>query len=356
VNKTDIHRALILIVDDQETNVTLLRHLLEAADFRNLVSTTDSRQAVPLCAELEPDIVLLDLRMPEPDGFEVLKMLGPWINGSARLPVVVLTADNSSQAKREALSVGASDFLTKPFDMSEVVLRISNHLLTRQLQLQLRDQNRTLEDRVRERTRELEEAREELVERLALAAEYREDASGEHPQRVGRLAALLARELGLDEETVELIRRAAPLHDVGNIGVPDTVFVKRRGLTPLELEAIKLHVSIGSEILGRSRSRLLRIAEEIARTHHERWDGTGYLERLRGEDIPLSGRIVAVADAFDMLTDTRSSRESVSQDAALGEIRNLSGRKFDPRVVEALASLESNAVAGEPAAVVQEWR
>jgi putative two-component system response regulator len=347
VDETNFKRARILIVDDQEPNVTLLERLLDVADFTNVVSTTDSSQAVPLCAELEPDLVLLDLHMPAPDGFEVLGMLDPWIRGSARLPVVVLTADVTSEAKRRALALGARDFLTKPFDVSEVVLRIENHLLTRLLQVELRCQNKTLEERVRERTRDLEEARAELVDRLALASEYREDATGEHAQRVGRGAALLAGELGLPEETIELIRQAAPLHDVGNIGVPDTVLLRHGKLTPLEFEAMKLHVSIGSEILGRSRSRLLQVAEEIARTHHERWDGSGYLAGLRGEEIPLSGRIVAVCDAFDALTHRRPGRELLTPEEAVAEIRRSSGRRFEPRIVDALASLELETLAGE---------
>ena len=159
MDQPDFKRARILIVDDQEQNVRLLERLLDVADFTNVASTTDSAQAITLCAELEPDLILLDLHMPQPDGFEVLGMLDPWIRGSTRLPVIVLTADNKRETKMRALSLGASDFLGKPFDTSEVVLRIENHLLTRLLQLELRHQNKSLESRVRERTRDLEEAR-----------------------------------------------------------------------------------------------------------------------------------------------------------------------------------------------------
>jgi putative two-component system response regulator len=347
MEQPDYKRARILIVDDHEPNVMLLERLLEVGDFTNVHSTSDSSQAISLCAELEPDLVLLDLHMPPPDGFEVLGQLEPWIRGSTRLPVIVLTGDDARETKMQALSLGASDFLSKPFDTSEVVLRIENQILTRSLQLELRCQNKSLEERVRERTRDLEEARAELVERLALAAEYREDATGEHAQRVGEVAASLATELGLAEDMVELIRQAAPLHDVGNIGVPDTVLLKQGQLTPLEQEAKKLHVSIGSEILGRSRSRLLQIAEEIARTHHERWDGGGYLTGLHGEDIPIAGRIVAVADAFDTLTHRRPARESLTRDEALAEIRRSSGRRFEPRIVEALGALDPENTVGE---------
>ena len=332
-----ILQARILIVDDQEANVTLLERLLAVSDFVNVATTTDSSKAVELCAELEPDLVLLDLQMPPPDGFEVMSQLAPWTQGSTRLPILVLTADATRETKRHALAVGATDFLSKPFDTTEVVLRIRNLLLTRLLQVELRDQNKLLERRVQERTRDLEEARLEILERLAFAAEYRDDATGQHAQRIGRLAALVARELGLPDETVELIRRAAPLHDVGKLGLSDAVLLKQGHLTPEEMEAMKLHTIIGGEILGRSRLPLLRMSEEIALAHHERWDGSGYPAGLKGDEIPLAGRIVAVADAFDVLTQRRT--DPVLPEEALAEIRRLAGRQFDPRVAEVLLSL-----------------
>jgi putative two-component system response regulator len=353
VDETAVEKAPILIVDDSEANLRLLETLLGVSRFTNVVTTTESSDAVALCGEVEPDLLVLDLQMPPPDGFEVMAMLAPWIHGSPRLPVLVITGDNERETKERALSAGASDFLNKPFDPSEVVLRVRNLVLTRLLQVELHEQNRQLEQRVRERTRDLEEARAELVDRLALAAEYRDDATGEHPQRVGRVAALIARELGLPDDTVDLIRRAAPLHDVGNLGIPDSILLKQESLTPVEFEAMKLHVAIGSEILGRSRSRLLQMSEEIARTHHERWDGSGYPAGLRGEAIPITGRIVAVADAFDRLTHKRPYRGGRSQEEAAAELRQASGREFDPQVVEALLARcsELASTAPEPAFV-----
>jgi cyclic di-GMP phosphodiesterase len=327
--------ARILIVDDQEPNVTLLERLLEVSDFTKVSSTTDSSQAVSMCAELDPDLLLLDLQMPAPDGFEILGQLQPWIQSSARLPILVLTADTTSETKRRALSLGASDFLSKPLDMAEVTLRIKNLLMTRLLQVELRDQNKSLEQRVRERTRDLEEARAEALERLALTAEYRDDATGAHARRIGELSAFLARTLGLPDETVDLIHRAAPLHDVGKVGISDAILLKKGTFTPEEFEVMKLHVVIGAEILGRSRSPQLKMAEEIALTHHERWDGSGYPAGLKGEAIPIAGRIVAVADVFDAIISRRSDAPSVEQ--ALAEIRGLSGVHFDPRIVEAFA-------------------
>jgi putative two-component system response regulator len=332
-----VKQARILIVDDQEPNVALLERLFDVSDFTNVRSTTDSSQAVTLCAEIEPDLILLDLQMPAPDGFEVMGQLAPWIRGSTRLPILVLTADKTPETKRRALSMGATDFLSKPLDMTEVVLRVNNLLLTRLMQLELRDQNKLLEQRVRERTRDLEEARIEVLDRLAFAAEYRDDATGGHARRIGRVAALVARHLGLPEETVELIRRAAPLHDVGKLGISDSILLKQGKLTPEEFEVMKLHVSIGAEILGSSRSALLRMSEEIALAHHESWNGTGYPQGLKGEAIPITGRIVAVADTFDALTHRRADPLSPKQ--ALVELRRVSGQQFDPQVVDAFLSL-----------------
>jgi cyclic di-GMP phosphodiesterase len=320
--------------------VLLLERLLAASGFTDVLSTTESSRVLALCAEHDPDIVLLDLQMPPPDGFEILAGLEAQTTGRERLPVLVLTADPSPEARRRALSMGASDFLNKPLDTTEAVLRIRNLLLTRLLQRELRRQNASLEQRVRARTRQLEEAHLEIIERLAIAAEYRDDETGEHTKRVGRTAALVAQKLGLAEEFVERIRRAAPLHDVGKLGISDDILLKPGKLTSEEFETMKLHTRIGAEILGRSRSRLLKLSEEIALTHHEHWDGSGYPAALAGESIPLSGRIVAVADVFDALTNTRPYKDAWPRERALAEIKKLSGKYFDPNVVAALLALE----------------
>jgi putative two-component system response regulator len=339
-----IKQARILIVDDQEVNVRLLEGLLEVSGYTNVLSTSDSTEVVGIVGEQAPDLILLDLQMPVLSGFDVMELLQPWIHGTTRLPILMLTADSSREAKSRALSAGASDFLNKPFDPTEVELRIRNLLEVRLLQLQLHEQNKGLEQRVQERTRDLEEARLEIIERLALAAEYRDDATGEHTQRVGRTSALIARGLGLPQETVELIHRAAPLHDVGKLGVSDSILLKPGKLTPDEFEVMKFHVTIGSEILTGSRSPLLQIGAEIARTHHEHWDGDGYLIGLKGEGIPIEGRIVAVADVFDALTHKRPYKDAWPIEQALAEIRTLSGRQFDPRVVEVFAALPHEAL------------
>jgi response regulator RpfG family c-di-GMP phosphodiesterase len=332
--------------------VLLLERLLAASGFTDVLSTTESARALPLCAEHDPDIVLLDLQMPPPDGFEILNRLQAQTTAIERLPILVLTADPSPEARRRALSMGASDFLNKPLDTTETVLRIRNLLLTRLLQRELRRQNASLEQRVRARTRQLEEAHLEIIERLAIAAEYRDDETGEHTKRVGHTAGLIAQKLGLAQELVERIRRAAPLHDVGKLGISDEILLKPGKLTPEEFDTMKLHTRIGTEILARSRSRLLKLSEEIALTHHEHWDGSGYPAGLAGESIPLSGRIVAVADVFDALTNTRPYKDAWPRERALAEIKKLSGKYFDPNVVEALLELEELAPSAPPIELV----
>ncbi len=332
-------RAVILVVDDEEANVLLLTRLLEQAGYSGVLSTTDPRQVLPLYRAASPDLILLDLHMPHLDGFAVMEHLGPHIPAGSYLPVLILTADITPEAKRRALAAGAKDFLTKPFDSTEVLLRIRNLLETRRLHRQLQEHNRLLEEKVRERTRELEEARIEILERLAVAAEYRDDATGRHTRRVGQTAALLARALGLPEAQVELIRRAAPLHDIGKIGVPDGILLKPGPLTVEEFEMMKAHTVIGARILSGSRVPLLQMAEEIALTHHERWDGRGYPRGPRGEQIPLAGRIVAVADAFDAMTSGRPYRPSLSPDEVWALLWAGAGTQWEERLIRAFAAI-----------------
>jgi len=329
--------ALILVVDDEESNVLLLRRLLAQAGYMNVRATTDPREVHALYTAASPDLILLDLHMPHLDGFGVLELLVPRVPAGTYLPVLVLTADITPEAKRRALGMGAKDFLTKPFDSTEVLLRIRNLLETRYLHRQLQDHNRLLEDRVRERTRELEEARIEILERLAIAAEFRDDATGEHTRRVGRTAAVLAEAIGLPAAEVELIRRAAPLHDIGKIGVPDGILLKPGPLSAVEFETMKSHTVIGARILSGSRVPLLQLAEQIALTHHERWDGTGYPRSLAGEEIPLGGRIVAVADAFDAMTSDRPYRKALAWEEVWNLLWAGAGTQWDERMVQALA-------------------
>ena len=325
--------ARILIVDDEPNNVELLRRVLERDGFKKLDATNDPRQAASLYVQTRPDLILLDLHMPHMDGLAVMDQLNEIVEASY-LPILMLTGDLTPEARREALSRGAKDFVNKPFNPDEVLLRIRTLLETRFLYLQIQSQNQMLEAKVRERTRELESAQIEIIERLARAAEFRDDNTGQHTERVGQMAALLGRELGLPDAQVVLMRRAAPLHDVGKIGIPDSILLKLGKLTATEFELVKTHTTIGARILSGSRFALLRLAEEIAFSHHERWDGSGYAG-LAGNAIPLPGRIVAVADVFDALTQKRPYKPAWPVDEAIVEIRRQRGQQFDPDVVDA---------------------
>jgi putative two-component system response regulator len=328
--------ARVLIVDDQEANVRLLERILQREGYTNVHSTMDPLKVCTLYAEVKPDLLLLDLHMPRLDGFGVMEQLEALVPPGAYFPILVLTADVTPETKRRALASGAIDFLQKPFDHTEVLLRMKNLLETRSLHLQLQAHNDVLEEKVRERTREVEAAHLEVLERLAIATEYRDDITGQHIRRVGELAALLADGLGLSNAFVALIRRAAPLHDVGKIGIPDRILQKGEALTQAEYEIMKTHTVIGKKILTGGEFPLLQLAETIALTHHECWDGSGYPQGLQGEQIPLPGRIVALVDAFDALTSTRSYKNARSVKEAMVVIKCRAGTQFDPRVVDAL--------------------
>lgn len=338
LQEEELTKARILLVDDEAHNLSLLEAILGAAGFTHLHGTTDSRQVLPLFLEYCPDLLVLDLNMPHLDGFAVMRQLAPRIPQGAYFPILVITAEITPEAKHEALQEGAKDFLTKPIDTTEVLLRIRNLLTTRHLLSRLQSFNQGLEERVHRRTAELEQAQLEILERLALAAEYRDDETGEHTWRVGRLSALLAEHLGWSPGQVDLLRRAAPLHDVGKIGIPDKVLLKMGKFTPEDWEEMKQHVTIGAKILSGSRNPLLQMAEVIALTHHERWDGTGYM-KLKKEEIPLVGRIVTIADVFDALTHKRPYKDAWPIERARDEIAGKAEQQFDPQIVEAFLNL-----------------
>lgn len=325
----------VLIIDDSVMNVRLLERMLQYAGCTDYFSTTDPRQAMDLCTSVQPDVVLLDLNMPFIDGFDLLDMFAEKFPCRITMPVVVLTADATTETKHRALQAGASDFLTKPIDALELVLRLGHLLDARNLHLEAIESKHLLEERVKERTRDLEEAQAEIIERLAAATELRDDDTGGHVQRVAEMTGKIAEAMGADANQVDLIRRAVRLHDVGKIAVPDSILLKKGPLTPDEQASMREHAAAGGRILQGSRIPVLVYAAEIARHHHERWDGTGYPDRLAGEQIPLSARIAAVADVYDALTTERPYKEAWCEEAAVAEIIRQSGTHFDPQVVEA---------------------
>ncbi len=329
-------RATILIVDDEPQVVRLLERLLRTDGYAEVVSTTDPRHPRQLFDERRPDLVLLDLHMPHMDGYAVLQTLAPDSRPDRSVPIVMLTSDLSPAARQRALSMGAQDFLSKPFDSVEVLLRIKNLLETRYLYLALQRQNDLLEEKVRERRLELQAAQLEILDRLVLAAEFRDDDTRQHTQRVGEISAKIAEAMGLSASLVEVIRLAAPLHDLGKIGMPDDILLKLGKLTDAEFKLMQQHTLIGARLLSGSSHAILQMAEQIALTHHERWDGRGYLAGLKADEIPLVSRIVAVADVFDALTHRRPYKEPWPVNDALQEIEQLQGQQFDPQVVAAL--------------------
>lgn len=338
----------IMVVDDEPGNVLVLEELLRLAGYREVRSTTDPRQAESLFAAFRPDLVLLDLHMPVLDGFELMSRLSASIRHDDFVPILVLTADVTAESRRAALEGGAKDFVTKPFDHVEVLARVGNLLDTRALHLQLRTQNETLEERVRVRTTELAEAvhrlelaeqdlrlaQEETIHRLSLAAEFHDDETSRHIERMSRYCAVLARRYGHGERESELLRIAAKMHDIGKLGIPDAILRKPGRLTAAELDVMQGHTAIGHSILNGSRSELGRTGAMLAWTHHEKVDGTGYPRGLRGSEIPLEGRIAAVADVFDALTTDRVYRPAFSLEDALAIMRDGRGTHFDSELLD----------------------
>jgi putative two-component system response regulator len=327
--------AHIVVVDDDDANLRLLTRMLDRGGFQTVTPLTSSRELQRLLIESPPDLVITDWHMPGVDGYGVLDLLTPLIN-QERLPVLVITGDGSRDARQQALARGAKDFVTKPFDLIEVLLRVRNLLESRVLFQDLRKQNRTLLETATGQTRELESTRIEMIERLALAAEYRDEETSDHNQRVGMLSSRLAEAIGWTAEDAGLLRRAAALHDIGKIGIPDALLFKPGSLSEGEVRVMRTHTSIGARILGGSHVPLLQLAETVAMSHHERWDGSGYPRGLKGSEIPMAGRIVAVADAFDAMTNDRPYRRALPVPVALEMLREQHYKHYEGRLVDAL--------------------
>lgn len=332
-------RHTVVIIDDEPTNIELLKAILAREPSIRIESTTDSTAALDLIRATNPDLLLLDLMMPNINGFQIMEQLRSEQIESEYHPILVLTADASQKTIHRALEVGATDFLTKPVDPTEVFLRIGNLLHTRDLYLQVANHNAQLESRVAARTAQLARAKLELLERLARATEYRDDDTGEHAKRVGVNAALVWSALGLSAEGEGVIQQAAPLHDIGKIGVPDNILLKPGRLTADEFEVVKTHTTIGAHILRGSDFPVLQMSERIARWHHENWDGSGYPDRLSMLDIPIEARIVKVCDVFDALVSERPYKQAWSVSDALEELERSRGVSADADVVDAFCQL-----------------
>jgi putative two-component system response regulator len=334
MHKRDFFDARILVVDDEPSNTRLVTELLRLDGYKHIESQNDSAQVALDFQRFQPDLVILDLHMKPYDGFDVLAQLDPLVPPSAFLPILMLTGNIDQEAKAHALAAGAIDFLTKPFNRTELLLRVKNLLHTRLLYLEIQEERDGLERRILERTEEVVEARNEALERLALAAEYRDDETGEHTRRVAEMVASIARHLGISDSEADTMGKAALLHDLGKVGIRDSVLLKPGRYTDEERVAMREHSKIGGDILSGSKSKLLQIAEEIARYHHERWDGTGHVG-LKGFEIPIHARITAVADVYDALVNERPYKKAWEPRLAIAEIERSAGSHFDPDVVKA---------------------
>ena len=349
-------KAGIMIIDDESYNVLVVRKFLQHAGYENFVTTTESPQAIELMKRDLPDIVLLDIMMPEISGIDILRVMKITPELST-IPVIILTASPDPALKTQALELGATDFLAKPVDPSELVLRVRNVLAAKSHFDMLAKYSVNLERKVAERTRELEISRRHVIFCLARASEFRDNDTGHHVLRVGKYAGMIARQLGYSPTQVEALEQAAQLHDVGKIGIPDAILHKPGKLDPDEYDFIKKHASygkqiiecmpegewqnlkhhtkLGGQLLDVKSEPIMRMASRIALTHHEWWNGEGYPLGLAGEDIPIEGRITAVADVYDALSSARPYKKPFPREKCFEMLEEKRGTQFDSRVLDA---------------------
>ena len=335
-SEPEILRARILIVDDQETNVLLLERMLRGAGYESVTSTTRPGEVPASHAKNHYDLILLDLQMPGMDGFAVMEGLKA-LDPDSYLPVLVITAQPGH--KLRALQAGAKDFVSKPFELAEVLARVHNMLEVRLLHRELQDFNDVLRRRVRERTADLHESYSETIFTMMRAAEQRDEDTGSHVRRISYYCRALSRNLGRDEDFVERIFLASPMHDIGKIGIPDHILLKPGPLTDEEWKVMKGHTWMGAKILGEGKSPYLKMGAEIALDHHERWDGSGYPAGKRGDGISVPARIMYICDVYDALRSQRPYKPPFDHRKAAEIITRGDGRTlpehFDPAVLGA---------------------
>ena len=358
VSKTKdfVRQAKVMIIDDEMLVIKVVKRYLSAEGYANFVVVNDSRQALEKIWEEQPDVILSDIHMPEVSGLDILRAR----QKNAKLtsiPVLILSGSSGNEVMREALELGATDFLAKPVDPYALSLRVQNALIVKSHHDHLASYALDLEEQVSRRVKQLEDSREQIVHCLARAAEYRDNETGEHIIRVGKYCRVIAEELGFPEKYCREIELGAQLHDVGKIGIPDSILLNPGRLTSEEFDVMKAHCGVGLEIMEplsqqdgeRVRSHassggfimetvdspMLQLAASIARTHHEKWDGTGYPGKLAGEAIPIEGRICCVADVFDALCSERPYKPKFPLKKCLEIMLSERGTRFDPKVLDA---------------------
>lgn len=339
-----IRSARILVVDDNEDQLDLMELMLRRQGYANVTLTADPTSVVPSYAAAPFDLILLDMEMPVMNGMDVMRQLKGGLKG-AFMPVIVLTAHEGPEVRLQALKEGARDYISKPFVDAEFAHRIHNHLEVRMLYNERERQNEILEQRVAERTEELKESQTEILRRLAKAGEFRDNDTGNHVTRVSHSCRALARAAGINAHLTEMIYMASPLHDIGKIGVPDHILLKKGRLNDEEQVIMRQHVEFGVEMLDNHPAPVLQVACSIAQNHHEKWDGTGYPNALSGDTIPVEARIVAICDVFDALTSVRPYKVAWTVESAIAFLQENSGSHFDPNLVglfvEILPEIES---------------
>jgi putative two-component system response regulator len=316
-------QTAIMVVDDSPDNIDVLRGILSAN--YSVKAAINGKQALKIAESNKPDLILLDVMMPEMDGYEVCKKLkaNPLTQD---IPVIFVTAKSQTMDEEKGFELGAVDYITKPISPSIVNARVKTHLASSQHQ-------RELERQVQKRTAELEDMQLEIIRRLGRAAEYKDNETGLHVIRMSLYSRFLAQQTAANENWIDLVFKAAPMHDIGKIGIADHILLKPGKLDTGEWHEMKKHSQYGAKIIGESRHPLLKMAKEIALFHHEKWDGSGYPHGLVGADIPLSARIVAIADVYDALTSERPYKKAWSIEKTLALINSEAGKHFDPDLV-----------------------
>jgi len=344
------NNPVILVVDDKPENIELLEAYLTPQNYK-IVAAASGLEALEKLSDNPIDLILLDVMMPGMDGFQVIRRIRQDFTHRL-LPIVLVTSLRETEDRVKGIEAGCDDFISKPVDKMELLARVRSLLKIKAYNDLVNNYQKDLESDVMKRTGELKQALEKIktasldtIYRLSMAAEFRDDDTGAHIKRVSLYCAAVARRMGLTESDIENILYAAPMHDLGKIGIPDLILLKPARLNPQECEAMKQHTVIGAKILKGSDAEFIRLGETIALCHHEKWDGSGYPKGLKGNEIPIAGRITAIADVFDALTSRRPYKEAFSVEKSLDLIRDGRGIYFDPDAVDAFFAIQDEILA-----------